>query len=95
MSEHAHGPSYKDYIVVFSGLIVLTTMTILISYTGLSESMKMFVAFAIASVKVLLVALIFMHLRYEKSTIVIFAVTPILLAVLFILAISPDVGVAQ
>ncbi len=95
MSEHAHGPSYKDYIMIFIGLMILTTATVLVSYTGLSEGMKTFLAFAIASVKALLVALIFMHLRYEKSTIVIFAVAPVLLAVLFILAISPDVGVVQ
>ena len=95
MSEHTHGPSYKDYIMIFIGLMVLTTATILISYTGFGEGLKTFLAFAIATVKALLVALIFMHLRYEKGTIVIFAVAPILLAVLFILAISPDVGVAQ
>ena len=95
MTEHAHGPSTKNYLVVFTALAVMTSATVLISKTGLGDGTKAFLAFAIASVKTLLVASIFMHLRYESKTIVIFAVVPILLALLFIVAISPDVGVVR
>lgn len=92
MSEHAH-PTMKDYTWVFVGLIILTSTTVGIAYSGLSVGMKEFLAFAIATVKALMVATIFMHLKYETRIIVIFAVTPVILALLFILAISPDVGV--
>ena len=87
-----HGPSYKKYVMVFAGLALLTAGTVLVSYTGLSESMRSLVAFLIAGVKTLMVASIFMHLRYEPWTLVVFAVAPLLLVVLFILAIAPDVG---
>ena len=93
MSEHAH-PTYKNYIAIFMSLIVLTTATVLISKTGLSEGVRIFLAFAIATVKTLLVATIFMHLKYETKTIIIFATVPVALAILFIVAISPDIGVA-
>ena len=92
MSEQGH-PSYKNYVSIFVALIVLTTATVAISKTGLSEGARMFLAFAIASVKTLLVATIYMHLKYETKTILIFATVPVLLAIFFILAISPDVGV--
>jgi cytochrome c oxidase subunit 4 len=96
MTEHAkHGPSSKDYVMVFVGLAVLTGVTVGISYSGLGEGLKTFLSFAIATVKALLVALLFMHLRYEPRTIVVFAVTPVLLAVLFIVAISPDIGIVR
>lgn len=93
MEEHAkHSPSYKDYIAIFAGLLILTTATVLIAYSSLSNGTKETLAFVIASVKALMVALIFMHLRFEPRVIVYFAILPILLALLFILAISPDVG---
>lgn len=94
MTEHTHhGPAYKDYIWIFIGLAVLTGLTVLISYTGLPHGLKLFLAFAIATVKTLMVATIFMHLRWESRIIVIFAVTPVVLAVMFMLAISPDISV--
>jgi caa(3)-type oxidase subunit IV len=93
MQEHVHhGPAYKDYVMVFVGLAVLTLGTVGISYTALGHDVKMFLAFAIATIKTLLVASIFMHLRFEPRTILIFAVTPVALAILFILAIAPDIG---
>ena len=92
MSERGH-PTYKNYVSIFVALIVLTTATVAISKMGLSEGVSAFLAFAIASVKTLLVATIFMHLKYETKTILIFATVPVLLAIFFILAISPDVGV--
>ena len=95
MTEHEHhGPSYKTYIMVFIGLAILTGMTVLISYSGFAEGTKEFLAFAIATVKAFMVALLFMHLRYEPRTIIIFAIAPVVLAIIFILAISPDIGIA-
>jgi caa(3)-type oxidase subunit IV len=97
MTEHAEhrGPAYKDYVMVFVSLAVLTAATVAISYTGLGHGAREVLAFAIAVVKTVLVASIFMHLRFETRTIVIFAVSPLILAIIFILAISPEVGIAQ
>ena len=93
MTEHEHhGPTTKNYIMVFVALAVLTTITVLISYSPLGAGTKEFFAFAIATIKTLLVASIFMHLRFEPRTIVIFAISPVLLALWFILAIKPDIG---
>lgn len=93
MTEHVrHGPAYKDYVMVFVGLAVLTTITVALSYSGLGEGLRTFLAFTIAVVKTLLVASIFMHLRFEPRFILLFAVTPVALAILFILAIAPDIG---
>ena len=96
MSDHAHhGPSLKQYAAIFASLLVLTTATVALSKTGMGAGVRTFLAFAIASVKALLVALIFMHLKYEKRTIVVFAIAPIILAILFIVAIGPDFDLAN
>lgn len=91
MSEHGH-PTYKLYVTVFIILAVLTAVTVLLSKTGMGDGTKIFLAFTIASVKTVLVATIFMHLKYETKTIVIFATVPVVLAIMFILAIAPDIG---
>lgn len=95
MTEHAHhGPTTKGYISVFIALAILTTLTVAISKTPWSHGLRETLAFVIAGVKALLVALLFMHLRWETKTIVIFAIAPILLMILFMVAISPDIGTA-
>jgi len=93
MDEHEkHGPSYRQYAIVFAGLAVLTAITVAVSYSSLAESTRVAIAFTIAGVKTLMVAMIFMHLRFESRPIVVFAIMPVLVAMIFILAIAPDIG---
>ncbi len=91
--EH-HGPSYMNYVMIFVGLLALTATTVAISYTSLPEGTKELCAFAIAALKAVLVGSIFMHLKFEPRLILYFAVTPLVLTLIFILAISPDVGIS-
>jgi cytochrome c oxidase subunit IV len=58
--------SRKTYILVWLALMCLTVLTAGVSYINLGE-WSGFVAILIASVKALLVALFFMHLRYEHQ----------------------------
>jgi cytochrome c oxidase subunit 4 len=59
----------RTYLVVWAGLMVLTSVTALVSCINLGQ-WNAPVALAIACTKALLVALFFMHLRYESSKIV-------------------------
>jgi cytochrome c oxidase subunit 4 len=56
----------KGYLVVFGALLVLTVMTIAVSYLRLSEAPAVAVAVAIAAAKAALVAMFFMHLKGER-----------------------------
>jgi cytochrome c oxidase subunit IV len=62
MSEHAD--AVKIYTFVFIGLLVLTGVTTAVAYVDLGP-FSVVVALAIAVVKMLLVALFFMHLRHS------------------------------
>ena len=70
MSDHGHshvhgGP--KLYAAVLAALLVLTGITVSASYVNFgSSSVNVVVALTIASIKASLVALYFMHLRYDK-----------------------------
>ena len=62
MSEHAD--SVRTYTLVFLALIALTGVTTAVAYVDLGQ-LSVVVALAIAVVKMLLVALFFMHLRHS------------------------------
>ena len=62
MSEHAD--STKTYTLVFLALLALTAITTAVAYVDLGH-FSVVVALAIAVVKMLLVALFFMHLRHS------------------------------
>jgi cytochrome c oxidase subunit 4 len=68
--------AYRTYLIVWFSLIVLTVVTWFVSYVQLGM-MNVTVAMLIASLKASLVALFFMHLRYENWLVWVFALTPL------------------
>jgi cytochrome c oxidase subunit 4 len=62
MSEHAD--TVKTYSLIFIALLVLTGVTTAVAYVDLGP-FSVVVALVIAVIKMLLVALFFMHLRHS------------------------------
>lgn len=88
-TEHSGPSGTRNYFAVWGALIVLTTMTVLVSYVHLGM-MNVVVALIIASLKASLVALYFMHLQYESRLVWGFALTPIFFLVLIIAGTLSD-----
>ncbi|HEY3347960.1 MAG TPA: cytochrome C oxidase subunit IV family protein [Nitrospirota bacterium] len=83
-------PSYGKYFAVFAALLVLTFVTWAVSYQDMGV-LNVVVALIIASVKASLVALYFMHLRYEKSGLVfLFAGFPLAILLLIVAGTLSD-----
>ncbi len=81
-SPEAIRKSIKLYIIIGAGLLVLTALTVAVSYVHFgSHSMNVAVGLLIACIKASLVGAIFMHLNHEKRLIYIFLV---LAGVLFV-----------
>jgi len=59
-------PQVRGYVAVFGALLVLTLLTVAISYVQLSTSSTIALALTIATAKAALVALFFMHLKGER-----------------------------
>ncbi len=59
----------KTYFMVFGALMVLTVVTVAISYLHLAVHEAIIIALAVATIKGSLVALYFMHLNHEKKLI--------------------------
>ena len=84
-----HHPNVKAYLAVFGVLMVLTVVTVGVSYLRLPIAMAVLLALAIATLKASLVAAFFMHLKGERVLIYgLLGMTLVCMAILFILPIS-------
>lgn len=79
--EH-YGSGYKVYFLVCAALVVLTAVTVYVSYIEFGI-FNIVIAMVVASIKASIVALYFMHLKFEDSITWVFALYP--LSLLFLL----------
>ena len=90
MTEHAHPPELaapadhsshkRDYFRIFWVLLVLTIVEVGVSYTKIDKRIISVVMVALALSKAAFVGLYYMHLKYEKRTLLWLAALPLPLA---------------
>lgn len=85
--EVIHSP---PYIGIFVMLAVLTGIELGIAFLPWSKLMLVLLLIGLALWKALLVALYFMHLRFEPNRIRILAVAPLPLAVILVVAVITE-----
>lgn len=88
--HHHHILSNKEAIGVFVSLLVLTVFTVWIAHVDLG-ALNFPVAMIVASVKALLVMLIFMGLKYDRRENAVIFFTSFLFLVIFIVFTASDV----
>lgn len=81
---------YRTYAIVWISLVVLSVITWLVSWVNLGL-LNVTVAMIIASIKASLVALFFMHLKYENRLVWGFALAPLGFLLLIIVGTLTDV----
>ncbi len=93
MSENhdEHITPYKTYVFIWLILMALTVITVYVAREIDLGSINLFVAMLIASVKATIVALFFMHLKFEDSITWVFALYPLFLLSLLIGLTSVDI----
>ena len=89
MTTEAHSAS--AYIRIFWILLVLTIVEVAIVYMGLPKMLLAGLLVTFAVWKAALVAMHFMHLKFEKKTLALVALAPFVLCVLLILMLMPDI----
>lgn len=88
MSEHSHSEGnhvtgYKTYFIVWVLLMILTATTVYVSYLDFG-TFNIVIAMVVASIKASVVALFFMHLKFEDKITWLFAIFPLVLLFLLI-----------
>ena len=89
MTTASHSAS--AYIKIFWILLILTVVEVAIVYLGLPRILLAALLVIFAVWKASLVALHFMHLKFEKKTLTIVALVPFVLCVFLILMLLPDI----
>ena len=89
MSETAHPE--PNYMGVFWWLLALTIVEVAVIYLPIAKFAITIMLITMAVTKAVLVALYFMHLKFERRTLALVAVSPFVLCVFLILMLTPDI----
>ena len=96
--EEPHGVSaptphhHVNYLYIFFALVLLTIATVLVAFHRFhNEVDNLLLALLIASIKATLVAMFFMHLKFEGKLIYFILIVPLTFTVVLICALIPDI----
>lgn len=89
MTEKTH--EEPNYMGVFWWLLVLTILEVAVVYVGLARLVLAALLVTMAVTKAALVAMYFMHLKFERRTLALVALSPFVLCVFLILMLTPDI----
>ena len=100
--EEPHGhtepmPHHKvPYVLIFWTLVALTIITVLVALKRFdNEVVNLLLAMFVAAIKATLVAMFFMHLKFEGKLIYLILIVPLILCVILIAALIPDIVYAM
>lgn len=88
MVEQAH--EHPWYVAVFLWLGALTLLEVGVTYLGLGRGTLIAILSVLAVAKAGLVALYFMHLKFERSSLILFVTTPLVCVLLLIAVVAVD-----
>ena len=89
MAEHHSEALYHK---MFWYLLVLTILEIIVALLPLGTLVKGILLVGMALGKATLVAMYFMHLRFERMTLGVIAFTPLVICVFLVFMLLPDLG---
>jgi cytochrome c oxidase subunit IV len=84
------GHAHPNYMAIFWWLAILTVVEVGVIYLPLSKVTIAVLLCVLALTKAALVAMYFMHLKFESKTLGWIAVTPLAIATLLIFVLLPD-----
>jgi caa(3)-type oxidase subunit IV len=91
VAEHEqHAVSYRLYFKTWLWLLVLTAAALGLGYAPINERLKAFLLICTTLAKILVIASIFMHLRYERINLILLTFVPLILAVILFSFTFPE-----
>jgi cytochrome c oxidase subunit IV len=86
--QQAHAE--PNYMAVFYWLAALTVIEVAVTFLPLTKLAMGAILVVLAFTKAALVALYFMHLKFERRTLLLVAVTPVILCVFLMFMLIPE-----
>lgn len=78
------------YMAVWGGLALLTLIEVWVATVGLAKSLIVLILVGLAIWKAALVALYYMHLKFEPRRLLVLALAPLPLAVILVMAVLQE-----
>lgn len=85
-----HAISYKTYFKTWVWLLVLTALALGLGYAPIDERLKAFLLVCTTLAKILVIAAVFMHLRYERVNLILITLAPLILAIIMFSFTFPE-----
>ena len=85
-----HAISYGTYVKTWFLLLILTAIALGIGYVNMNEKLKALLLVCTTLAKILVIASIFMHLRYERLNLILITLAPIVLAIIMFSFTFPE-----
>ena len=82
--------SYRTYFITWVWLLVLTAAALGLGYAPINETLKAFLLVCTTLAKILVIAAVFMHLRYERVNLILITFVPLILAVIMFAFTFPE-----
>jgi cytochrome c oxidase subunit 4 len=86
--QQAHAE--PNYMAIFYWLAALTAIEVGVTFLPLTKFAQGAILVVLAFTKAALVALYFMHLKFERRTMLVVAATPVILCVFLMFMLVPD-----
>ena len=87
---HGEGIHYRQYITTWFWLLVMTSLALAIGYVNMPEGIKGFLLVGVTLAKIILIASIFMHLKFERMNLIMLTFTPLVLALVLFFFTYPE-----
>ena len=89
-AEHAHAGTNKENVIVWGGLLGLTAVEVFLAYIHIDQVLMLIILMLLSIVKAALIVAYFMHLKFERLSLVL-TIVPTLIVLFCLFAIFfPD-----
>lgn len=89
MAENGH-KEHPKYMNIFLWLLALTIIEVAVAIPEYSIVLKAILLIGLACSKAALVAIYFMHLKFERKILTIIVLTPFIICVFLVIMLMPD-----
>ena len=89
MTDFKH--EHPKYVTIWAWLLLLLFLSVAAAYLPFAQGLVVAFIFIVAVVKAGLVAVYFMHLKFEESLVRYIALIPVLLFIIMTLTLIPDI----
>jgi cytochrome c oxidase subunit IV len=88
--EHAHGATNAQNVLVWGGLLALTAVEVFLAYIHLNLTLMLIILMGLSIIKAALIMAYFMHLKFERLSLVLTIVPALVVLLCLFVILFPD-----